>query len=60
MVGEVLFSLLNMTFCLEFHNALSIHLSPHDFGVVIKGCCETMVHGILATLDVHLDWWCSK
>jgi hypothetical protein len=31
-------------------------LLPHQFGVVIKGGCEVMVHGIQVILNVHLDW----
>jgi hypothetical protein len=30
-------------------------LLPHQFGVVVKGGCEVLVHGIQAVLDVHLD-----
>jgi hypothetical protein len=34
----------------------SSHLSPHQFGVVVRGGCETMVHDIQFILDVHHDW----
>jgi len=35
---------------------LASHLLLRQFGVVVKGGCEVMVHGIQAILSVHLDW----
>jgi hypothetical protein len=32
------------------------HLSFYQFGVVVKGGCEAMVHGIQVTLDAHPNW----
>jgi hypothetical protein len=34
------------------------HLSPYQFGVIVRGGCETMVHGIQTILDVNLIGWC--
>jgi hypothetical protein len=42
--------------CLQFCDAFTFHLSPYQFGVVVKKGCEAMVHGIWATLDAHFDW----
>jgi hypothetical protein len=32
------------------------HMSPHQFGVAIKGGYKVVVHNIRTVLDVHLDW----
>ncbi len=29
---------------------------PHEFGVVTKGGCEIIIHGIRSNLDFHLNW----
>jgi hypothetical protein len=55
-VGEVFYRLVNKTFYFQFHDAFAIHLSPHQFGVAIKGGCEIMVHNIRIALEIHLDW----
>jgi hypothetical protein len=55
-VGEVLYLLVSRTFCLQFNGAFIIHLSPHQFGVAIRGGYEGIVHGIQVTLDVHPNW----
>ncbi len=47
---------MNKTFLPQISNAISSHLSPHQFGVVIKGRCEIMLKRIWATLKDHLDW----
>jgi hypothetical protein len=31
------------------------HFSPHQFGVVIKGGCEAIIHNMKCTLDLHPD-----
>lgn len=54
-VGEVFYWLVSRTFCFQFHGAFVVHLSPHQFGVVIKGGCEGIVHGIQVTLNVHFN-----
>ncbi len=55
-IGETFFQMANRTFCHQFHDVFAIHLSPHQFGVTIRGGYEVMVHGIHATLDVHSNW----
>lgn len=39
-----------------FMSAVSSHLSPYQFGVMVKGGCEAMVHGIRIILYAHFDW----
>jgi hypothetical protein len=45
-VGKVLYWLMSRNLCLQFHGAFVVHLSPHHFGVAIRGGYERMVHGI--------------
>ncbi len=52
-ISKVFYWLVSKTFCLQFHNAFVIHLSSHQFGVVVRGGYETMVHNIQTALDVH-------
>jgi len=54
-IGEVFYWLVNRTFYFKFRDAFATHLSPHQFGVAIKGGCEIMVHNIPITLDIHFD-----
>jgi hypothetical protein len=55
-VGETLYRFTNCALCLQFHEAFVTHFSPHQFGVIIKGGCEIVIHGIRCTLDLHPDW----
>ncbi len=55
-VREVFYQLMNIALCLQFHDVFVFHLSPYQFGVVVRGGCETMVHCIQATLDAHPNW----
>jgi len=32
------------------------HFCPHQFGVMTRGGCEIMVHGIRMMLDLHPNW----
>jgi hypothetical protein len=32
------------------------HFSCHQFGVSIRDGCETVVHGVQTTLDLHPNW----
>jgi hypothetical protein len=34
----------------------SLHFLPHQFGVVVKGEREDVVHGIQTILDIHPNW----
>jgi hypothetical protein len=45
-IGKIFYQLVNRTLCFQFHDALAPHLSPHQFAIMIKGGCETMVHNI--------------
>ncbi len=47
---------MSRTLCLEFHETFFAHLSPHQFGVVVKGGYKAVVHSVRVDLDVHLDW----
>jgi hypothetical protein len=45
-----------MALCLQFHDVFTFHLSPYQFGVLVKGGFVAMVHDIRITLDAHFDW----
>ncbi|KAL2634304.1 hypothetical protein R1flu_005783 [Riccia fluitans] len=53
---EVLHRLVACTLGFQFREALVDHFSPLQFGVATRGGCETIIHGLRATLDLHLDW----
>ncbi|KAL2635415.1 hypothetical protein R1flu_006894 [Riccia fluitans] len=55
-VGEVLYRLVARTLGFQFREALADHFSPLQFGVATRGGCETIIHGLCATLDLHPDW----
>ncbi len=55
-VGETLYRLTSRALCLQFHNTFVTHFSPHKFRVATKGSCETVIHGIMCTLELYLDW----
>jgi hypothetical protein len=55
-VAEVLCQLVNKVLCFQLWDVFSFHLSFHQFGVVIKGRCEVVVHIIRVVLNVHPDW----
>jgi hypothetical protein len=38
---------------LQFCDAFATHFSQHQFGITTKGGCETIIHGIKCTLDLH-------
>ncbi len=46
--------MVNRTLYFEFRDVT--HLTPHKFGVAIKGGCEAMVHNMRTNLNIHLDW----
>jgi len=54
-VRETLYPFTNHAFCFQFHEAFATHFSPHQFGVASKGGCETVIHNIKCTLNLHLD-----
>jgi len=53
--GETLYWLTSHTLCFQFHNVFATHFSPHQFGIVTKGGCEAIIHGIRCSLNFHLD-----
>jgi hypothetical protein len=55
-MGEALYRLISCILCLQFCEAFATHFSPHQFGVVTKGGCETIIHGIKCILDLHPNW----
>jgi hypothetical protein len=54
-MGETLYEFINHALCFQFHETFATHFSPHQFGVVIKGGYEVLIHNIKCTLDLHLD-----
>ncbi|KAL2649352.1 hypothetical protein R1flu_017480 [Riccia fluitans] len=54
-VGEILYRLVASSLGFQFWEALADHFSPLQFGVATRGGCETIIHGLRATLDVHPD-----
>ncbi len=55
-VGEVFYCLVNIALWFQLRNVFSFHMLPHQFGVVIRGECKAMVHGIWITLNIHPNW----
>jgi len=55
-VEEVFYWLVSKNLCLQFHDVITFHLSPYQFGVVVRSGCEAMVYGIWATMDAHSNW----
>jgi hypothetical protein len=56
-MGETLYRFISCVLCLQFCEAFATHFSPHQFGVVTKGGCEAIIHGIKCTLDLHPNWF---
>ncbi|KAL2643392.1 hypothetical protein R1flu_010979 [Riccia fluitans] len=54
--GEALDRLVARSLSLQFRATFSDHFEPWQFGVATRGGCETIVHGLRATLDLHPDW----
>ncbi|KAL2613331.1 hypothetical protein R1flu_025023 [Riccia fluitans] len=55
-VEEVLYRLVACTLGFQFWEDLADHFLPLQFGVATRGACETIIHGLCATLDLHPDW----
>ncbi len=55
-MGKSLYQLTSHVLCIQFHEAFATHFSPHQFGITTKGGCETIIHGIKCTLDLHPNW----
>jgi hypothetical protein len=54
--GGNIVSITSRFLCFKFHDAFTTHFSSHQFKVTMKGGCETVIHGIRCTLDLHLNW----
>jgi hypothetical protein len=54
-IGEVIYQLVTHTLAIRFKDTFVEHFNPHQFGVATLNRCETMVHGIRAMLDLHLE-----
>ncbi|KAL2614144.1 hypothetical protein R1flu_025836 [Riccia fluitans] len=55
-VGEVLYLLVARTLGFQCREALVDHFSHLQFDVATCGGCETIIHGLRATLDLHPNW----
>jgi hypothetical protein len=55
-IGKVFFQFINYSIVVQLQRSFQKHLSPHKFGVPTHGGCETILFGIKALLDLHLDW----
>jgi hypothetical protein len=55
-IEETLYQLINYALCFHFCDAFATHLSLHKFNVATKGKCEAIIHGIMFTLGLHLNW----
>jgi hypothetical protein len=54
-MGESLYGFTSYVLCLQFHDAFATHFFPHQFKIVTKGGCETIIHSIKCTLNLHVD-----
>ncbi|KAL2643274.1 hypothetical protein R1flu_010861 [Riccia fluitans] len=55
-VGETLFCLVTRSISLQFRDAFAAHFEPWQFAVATRCGCETIVHGLQVTFDLHPDW----
>jgi hypothetical protein len=53
MISEVTYRSVARTPTTKFREIIAEHLNPHQFNVVIRDRCETLVHGIRMVLDLH-------
>jgi len=51
-IGEVTCHLIAYTLAIQFRDTFIEHFSLHQFGVMICGRCETVVHGVRAMLNL--------
>jgi hypothetical protein len=54
-VGETLYQLTSHALCFQFCEVFVTHFFLHQFGVITKGGCESIIHSIRCTLDLHID-----
>ncbi len=55
-INEVTYYLVARTLAIWFRDTLVKHFSLYQFGGMIHGKCETIVHGIQMMFDLHLNW----
>jgi hypothetical protein len=55
-IGKTFFWLISRFIVLQLRGLFQEHLSPHQFGVLIPRGCETILFGIRALCNLHLDW----
>jgi hypothetical protein len=55
-IRKVIYQLVTRTLAIQFKDTFVKHFTPHQFGVATLSRCETVVHGIRAMLDLHLEW----
>ncbi len=55
-MGETLYRFTSHILCIQFYEIFATHFSPHQFWVVIKNVCETIIHNIKCTLELHPNW----
>jgi hypothetical protein len=54
-IGELLHQFTSYSLRLEFYNTFVTHFSPHQFEIANKGECETVIHDIKCTLNLHAN-----
>jgi len=55
-IRKVIYRLIAYTLTIQFKDTFVEHFNPHQFGVATLSKCETMVDGIKAMLNLHLEW----
>jgi hypothetical protein len=55
-VCKVFFRFISCSIVLQLQRLFQKHLSPHQFGISTLGACETILFGIRALFNLHLDW----
>ncbi|KAL2649812.1 hypothetical protein R1flu_017940 [Riccia fluitans] len=55
-VGETLYCLVARSISLQYRDAFAAHFEPWQFAMATPDSCETIVHGLWATFDLHPDW----
>ncbi len=52
-MGETLYRFTSHVLCFQFHETFTTYFSSHQFGIATKGGCETIIHAIKCTSDLH-------
>ncbi len=59
-ICEVFLWLINHFIVLQLQRPFQEHLFPHQVQILTPGGCETIIFGIKALFDLHLDWVASR